>query len=149
MNSFLFFRESLGKSLVGVNVQRALVGVYHHSGLCASRLADVFDIGEVNRHKSRLPRSAVVRRKLCRLFYRPIRRLLSFTDNDGVRAGHIQRVKPDVVIPALPEGQTVVLPVVATDKNEKSVVRTEPQRGQLGRLLARRGLFSFDNSKLK
>ena len=120
----------LPDTLRRVNVNRAVVDVYHHAGFSAGWLADVLDKSVVDGHVRACARLAVVRRAPRRLDDRRVADLSAFGGNNHVRAVDLLCVEPDIGLCGCLECEKVILTVVPADVDFKSVRRLKAQRRQ-------------------
>ncbi len=105
-----------------------LLGIDYHTGASAAGLFDKADLGVVNGHTGALRSLGMECRKLRRTANILRRRLRALAAQDDVRPVYLLRVQPHIRPPCQPEGQLVVLDVVASDQYLPSARRLIAQR---------------------
>lgn len=113
---FLLFRLF---QLLRFYVQRLLFGIRDETRFCAFRFFYVFHFRIIDRHRFGMPRFAVVSGKCCRFHERLFRWVGRF--DDDVRAGNVQRMKPDVFFMGELMGDVFILFVVSSDVDDGAV----------------------------
>ena len=126
-----FYSQTLGKLLVGV-YNGGLIGfIDHHARLGSVRLLYIAHLGVIHRYLCRFRCLAMGRRQNARLLQGAVGHLPALGHHNNMGARSLLGVEPDVIAPALPQGQPVVLDIVASHQNGKAVIRLKPQRRQL------------------
>ena len=135
-----FYSQPLGKLLVGV-YDRGLIGfIDHHARLGTIGLLDIAHLGIVHWHLGRFRCLAVCSRQDTGLLQGAVGHLPSFGDDDDMGARDLLGVEPDIIAPALPQSQAIILNIVAPYQDREAVIRLKAERRQLFLLLSLKGI---------